>query len=67
MTQYITVVNYGYGDEIEVIDADSQEKADAVAYEIWKEGAEGQAEYKSVELNAETAEEFGVEFEGGVE
>ena len=64
MKQYIAIVNYGYGDDIEIIEAENQEKADGVAYEVWKEGAEGQAEYKAVELNAETAEEFGVEFEG---
>jgi hypothetical protein len=63
MAKYLVIVNYGYGDDEEVIDVESQDEADSWAYETWKEGAEGQAKYMSKLLTPEVAEEYGYEDE----
>lgn len=48
MKKYIISVNYGYGDEVEEIEAESMQEAEKVAYEVWREGAESQAEYRVI-------------------
>lgn len=61
MPKFIQIINYGYGEEHDVIEAKNQKDADEYAYEAWKEGAESQAMYTSVPLTEETAEEYGFE------
>ena len=49
--------NYGYGDEFDIVEAKDQNEADEMAYEAWKENAENQAVYESVELTPEIEED----------
>jgi hypothetical protein len=63
MPKYITEVNYGYGDEVEVIEAENLTAAEMVAAEIWREGAENNASYQAILLTKDSAEEYGVEEE----
>jgi len=57
MAKYIIRWNAGYGDSYEVIDAESQEKADIQAYEQWREETESNADYDASEYTKELAEE----------
>ena len=41
--KYIVMWNSGYGDNHEVINADSQEEAEEYAYEAWHEEVQSQA------------------------
>ena len=56
--KWIIRFNYGYGDDYEVIDADSREEAERAAYEAWREAAESQADYSAEEYTEEMAEEL---------
>ena len=61
MPKYLTIVNYGYGQEEEVIEAENQEKANKIAYQTWLEGAENNGEYEAKPFTKEVAEEYGLE------
>jgi len=45
MKKFIIKYNYGYGEEIEVVDAEDELEAKNIAYEYWKAGAENEAVY----------------------
>ena len=45
MKKYIIMWDYGYGEEYEEVETESEEEAQEIAYQNWKEGAEGQANY----------------------
>lgn len=64
MAKYLTVYDAGYGENAEIIDADSQEAAEYEAYMQWKDAAESAAEYRAEPLTRDNAEEYGLEFEG---
>lgn len=53
MKKYRIKWDYGYGEEEEVIEAETLEAAENEAYENWLEGAEGQAHYEAEELEDE--------------
>lgn len=63
MPKYIIKWNTGYGDEFEVEEADSQEEAQKMAYDKWREDIERDADYDAVELTKDTADEYGIDFE----
>lgn len=61
MPLYIITYNYGSGEEIDVVEAKTEEDAKDMAYEAWREGAESSAEYEVVgEATEELREEYGV-------
>lgn len=60
MKKYIIKFNYGYGDEVQVVECDTLEEAQDIAYENWKEGAESQADYSAEEWTEEEAENYGL-------
>jgi len=60
MKRYLGIWN---SDEAEVIDADTLEEADNIAYEIWKGKEEKVGGYAVTKLNKEIAEKFGFEWE----
>ena len=61
MGKYIIRWNCGYGDEYDVVEADSELEAENLAYEAWKESAENYAEYVAEDYTEERAEELGLE------
>lgn len=62
MPKYLITWNIGYGDNTEVIEAASEEKAQKEAYERWREDAESNSDYSAKLLTPELAEEYGEEF-----
>ena len=60
MSAYLIRWNTGYGDSDEVVEAASQEEADKIAYEAWKEEAESQAYYSAEVMTDELREEWGL-------
>ncbi|MEN8251694.1 MAG: hypothetical protein ABFS32_22435 [Bacteroidota bacterium] len=57
--KYIIMVDYGYGEEYEEVEAEDVEEAEKIAYDVWKEGAESQAKYEVVgEWTEELAEDY---------
>lgn len=63
MPKYLIRYDYGYGDEIEVIDATGQASADDAAYAAWLKGAKGQALYSADLLTPEIAQWFELDME----
>ncbi len=58
MAKFIIRWDAGCGESCEVVEADSLEEAEALAYEQWMEEAETQAQYSAVPYTKETAEEL---------
>ena len=58
MAKFVIMYNYGYGDEAEVIEADSLEDAENLAYEAWKDGAESQAQYNAEPWTQELEDDY---------
>lgn len=54
--KYIIRWNTGYGDSIEVIEANSHAEAEAVAYEAWHEDVQSHADFEALEYDEETWE-----------
>ena len=48
MKKYIIMWDCGYGANYEEVEAENEEKANDIAYEAWKDGAESNANYKVV-------------------
>lgn len=63
MGKYIINFNYGYGDEYEIVEADSQEEAENIAARQWLQGAESQACYGAKPYSQEEAIDLGLEDE----
>ena len=61
MSKYIITWDAGYGDCYEVIEAESFEKAEKYAYEMWCEDAENNGSYQAEEFSKELAEEYDIE------
>ena len=53
MKKYRIIWNYGFGEEEDIIEAETLEDAENEAYENWLEGAAGQAHYEAEELEDE--------------
>lgn len=57
--RFIIKVNYGYGDEYQAIDAKDEKEAEKIAFAVWKDGAESQAQYNVVgEWTEELADDY---------
>lgn len=63
MSKYIIKWDAGYGETVDVIEADSYDAALEEAYNAWKEDAECNADYEALEFNEENCEEYGIDFE----
>ena len=60
MAKYIVTINYGYGDEHDIIDAESLIEANNTAYAMWREQAESQATYEAIDYSEKTAIDLGL-------
>ena len=63
MPKYIIAANVGYGEDVEVIEASTDDEAQNAAYEKWREDAENNADYWSKPLTPELAAEYDLEDE----
>ena len=63
MGKYIIRWNTGYGDSAEVVEAENIDEAYKIAYEQWRDEAEGNADYSAEEYTKEEAENYGLEDE----
>lgn len=61
MKKYLIKFNAGFGEETEVVEAETQEEATTAAYDAWRESAENNADYEAILLTKEIAEEYGFE------
>ncbi len=61
MPKYIIRWDYGFGDNYDEIEADSVDGADAIAYDIWREDIEHQADYEVIE-NKEATDKMREEY-----
>lgn len=61
MDKYLIVYNTGYGDIPEVVEASSQDEADEMAYDAWRDAVDH--EYWAKEFTKEHAEEYDLEWE----
>jgi hypothetical protein len=59
--KWIITWNAGYGTSVEVVVAETEEKAMEEAYERWREEAESNADYSAKPYSEELAEDFGAE------
>ena len=59
--EFIVRWNTGYGDSYEMVEAETEEEAVDLAYELWKEESDNNADYDVVgEATEELKEEYGV-------
>ena len=58
MKKYIITFNCGFGENHEVVKAESLEEAQKEAYEAWLEEAEAEAEYYAEEWTEEAAYDY---------
>ena len=61
MPKFIIEWDCGYGPNYEVVEAETQDKADERAYEAWREDAESNANYKAHPWTQELAEQLSVD------
>lgn len=61
--KFLIMADVGYGQDFEVIEAETLEDAQRAAYEKWREEAENNADYWAKPLTQEVAEEYGFEDE----
>lgn len=61
MPKFIINWDSGYGESHDVIEADTLDEANAIAYDQWRDEAESYANYGAEEYNEELAEEYGLE------
>jgi len=60
MPEYLIRWNTGYGNMHEVVEAESQEEANKIAYEIWREDVESEADYDAALLTDDLREEYNI-------
>ena len=60
MPKYIIKWDAGYGENVDVVEADNLDDATDMAYQSWSDEAQSQAEYSAEEYSEELAEEYGV-------
>jgi hypothetical protein len=61
MEKFIVVWNCGYGPSAKVVEAESLDEAETLAWENWKEEAEMDADYYAKPYTKEEAEMLGAE------
>jgi len=57
--QYLISWNAGYGNNYDVVEAESEKEAGIMAYDAWKDEADSQADYDVEEANYGNLEDFG--------
>jgi len=60
MKEFIIMWNAGYGEDAELVMAESLEEAQRLAYEAWREEAENNSDYSAMEATDELKEEYGL-------
>jgi hypothetical protein len=50
--------NIGYGDHIDVVEADTEEKAEEEAYDEWRAAAEDSADYQAIPWTQELEDSY---------
>lgn len=65
MAKYLVIYDIGYGEQTEVVELENPSGSDLedAAYEVWKEHAENNANYRAELLTKELADNYGEEFE----
>jgi hypothetical protein len=63
MPKYLITWNCGYGENWEVQEHETQEAANAAAYERWREDAENNADYAARTVTPEIIEDYGLDEE----
>ena len=61
MKEYVIVWDAGYGQSVEVVQAENLKEAEEQAYECWREEAESQSTIFAQELTEEVAEQYGLD------
>jgi len=61
MAKWMINWDCGYGPSYEVVEADSRDEAEKIAYESWREDAESNASYGAEEYTKELAEGYAIE------
>ncbi len=61
--KYLIKWNVGWGHSYKVVEADSKEEAENMAYESWKDEVESDADYSAKLFTEEIAEEYDLEDE----
>lgn len=60
MPKYLIRWNVGCGDNYDVVDADTQDKAENIAYDEWSNLAETEADYGAVLATPQAVDEAGL-------
>lgn len=60
MKKFIITWNAGYGESAEIIEAETQQEAEELAYQAWREEAENQSDYQAIEFTEELADNYGL-------
>ena len=63
MAKYFIKWNVGYGDSYEVVESETKEEAMSMAYEMYKDEYENNADYDAVLFTEDIAENYGLEDE----
>ena len=58
MAKYFCKWDIGYGESYEVVDAETQEEAESIAYHLWKEDYERQSSYCAELFTEDIAENY---------
>ena len=61
--KFIIRYNTGYGDNVEIVDAENIEEANRIAADAWYEDMQSQADYGALDFTYENCEEYGLEEE----
>lgn len=62
MPKFLIRWNAGYGDNIEVIEAENKEKADRYAYDQWNQQVQDESDYESKEIPDNVVDCDGIEW-----
>ena len=61
MAKWIIRWNVGSGDNHQIVEADTEEQAEQMAHELWREWIQGQEDYGAEAYDQERAIELGLE------
>jgi hypothetical protein len=61
MSKFLIVYDVGCGEIAEVVAADSENQAQKIAFDKWKEAAESEAEYRAEPITFEALENYGLD------
>lgn len=63
MPKFIIRWNVGYGDNLEVVDANSETEARNLAYQSWREESENSADYGTLPYTQDNCEDYDLDWE----